>query len=85
MLEGFQGVVGDFFGGGFEFQQGVERALGFERRRHIATAEDFGQGLVREELKGRQVELALERVQHRHDRVEIGGAEIGRASCRERV
>src|SRR5450830_565 len=73
VLEGFQGVVGDFFGGGFEFQQCVERAFGLERRRHVTTTKDFGQGLVGEKLESGQVQLALERVQHRHDRVEVGG------------
>ncbi len=66
---------GHFFGGGLKFQQGIERAVGFERRRYIATAHDFGQGFVGEKFEGGEVELVLEGVQHRHDRVEIGSTE----------
>ena len=75
MLEGGQGRFGDFLGGGFEFQQGVERAIGFKGRWHVATGHDLGQGLVGEEFEGGQVQLVLEGMQHRHDRVEVRGAE----------
>ncbi len=69
-----QSGFGDFFGGGFKLQQGIERAVGFERRRYIATAHDFGQGFVGEKFEGGEVKLVLKGVQHRHDRVEVGGA-----------
>ncbi|MNN22234.1 hypothetical protein D3C81_1355850 [compost metagenome] len=75
VLEGGQGFVGDLLGAGLELQQRIERAIGLERRRHIATAHDLGQALVGEELEGGQVELALEGMQHRHDRVEVRRAQ----------
>ncbi len=83
MLEGRQCLVGALVGGGLEFQQRVERAVGFERGRHVATRQHLGQRLVGEELEGGQIQLVLEGVQHRHDRVEIRGAqhqrgEVGR-------
>ncbi|MNZ63900.1 hypothetical protein D3C78_820550 [compost metagenome] len=75
VLEGGQGVVGDFFRGGLELQQRIEGALGLERSRHVATAQHLGHGLVGEELEGGEVQLALEGVQHRHDGVEVRRAE----------
>ncbi len=83
MFEGRQRLLGTLLGGGLEFQQRVERAVGLERRRHVTAAEHLGQRLVGEEFEGGQVQLVLEGVQHRHDRVEIGGAqhqrgEVGR-------
>ena len=38
---------------------------------NIAAFEDLGQALVGEELERGQVELALEGMQHRHDRIEV--------------
>ncbi|MNQ74013.1 hypothetical protein D3C85_887610 [compost metagenome] len=75
MLEGGQGRFGHRLAGRLELQQRIERALGVERRRHVAAGHDLGQGLVGEELEGGQVQLVLEGVQHRHDRIEIGRAE----------
>ena len=75
VLEGFQSLVGHFLGGRLELQQGIERAVGLESRRHVATGHDLGQRLVGEELERGQVELALKGMQHRHDRIEVRGAE----------
>ncbi|MNN12877.1 hypothetical protein D3C81_1258860 [compost metagenome] len=75
VLKRGQGRVSHFFSAGFKLQQGIERARGIERRGNIATAHDLGQGLVGKEFEGGQVELVAKRVKHRHDRVEIRGAE----------
>ena len=75
VLEGFQGLVGHFLGGRLELQQGIERAVGLKSRRHIAARQHLGQGFVGEELEGGQVQLVLEGMQHRHDRIEVRGTE----------
>ena len=85
VLEGLQGLVGHFLGARLELQQRVERAIGVEGRRHVATGQDLGQGLVGEELEGGQVQLALEGVQYRHDRVEVRGAEDHRGEVLRRA
>src|SRR5690606_22287837 len=83
MLEGRQGLVGTLLGGRLELQQRVEGRAGFERRWYVAAAEDLVQALVGEELEGGQVQLVLEGVQYRHDRVEIRRAQHHRGEDRK--
>ncbi len=82
MLEGRQRLFSTGFGGRLEFQQRVERRAGLEGCGNVATAENLVQAFVGEKLEGSEVQLVLEGVQHRHDRIEVRraqyhGGEVG--------
>ena len=84
VLECRQRFVGYILVQRLKLQQGVERAIRLERRRHIAPAHDLGHRLVGKKLEGGQIQLALERVQHRHDGIEIRRAQDHRGEVLRR-
>ena len=75
VLEGRQRLVCHLLADRLELQQGIEGTIGVKRRRYITTGQYLGHGLVGEELESGQIQLALEGVQYRHDRVEVRRAQ----------